>query len=158
MALPPSWLQFKVAFADLQTLLDVAPCVDESERQKRLLVALSTLDLACLALPEVALDHFDHMEWVRVDFRPVVVQAFPEFGYYNFVPPDFSTVVVEPVIKDAVDDLDEIIADVSHALEHEIQFGWERAAWEARESYEAHCGSHLVDLRSYVYRLRFIGP
>jgi hypothetical protein len=98
------------------------------------------------------------MEWVRVDFRPLVVRAFPEFGYYNFVRPDVPTGAVEPGINDAVDDLDGILADVSHALEHESQFGWERAAWEARESYEAHFGSHLVDLRSYVYRLRFIGP
>lgn len=98
------------------------------------------------------------MEWVRVDFRPRVAQAFPDFGYYNFVRPEVpSGAAIQSGVNDAVDDLAEILADVSGALDHEGQFGWERAAWEARESYETHFGSHLVDLRSYVYRLRFIG-
>ena len=152
------WRALKGAVADLHALLTSAPSLAREERGRELMHKLSALDIACLALRVVAPEFLDAHQLSRRDFRDAVESAFPELGYYNFVRPvapsaDDGVVVV----KDAIEDLEEILGDLDFALQHEAIEGWERAAWEIQDAYNIHLGSHLADLRSYLYRQCFIG-
>ncbi len=158
-AIPQSWLDLKAAVLQLHELLGRASGLSEELKQERLLRLLSSIELAVLSLPDISPEHWDHVEIERADYREAVCAAFPEFGFYNFVHPDtVGEANVLPEVNDAIDDLDEILADLDHSFQHEHPVGWRRAVWEVRESYGIHFGSHLVDLRAYVYRQRFPAP
>ena len=152
------WRALKGAVADIHALLASAPSLAREVRGRELIRRLSALDVACLALEVVTPEFLDVHEFSRPNLRDAVESAFPELGYYNFVRPvapgaDDSAVVV----KDAIDDLEEILGDLDFALQHETIEGWQRAAWEVQDAYNIHLGSHLADLRSYLYRQCFIG-
>jgi hypothetical protein len=156
---PPEWSAVKDAVAGLHAFLASAPTLATEVRHKELLRHLSILDVACLSLPSVSPEFLDAHELAGRNFRPVVEASFPDFGYYNFVRPVAPGVEDDdrPVVKDAVDDLEEILSDLDRALQLEAIEGWERAVWEVQESYGIHFGAHLADLRGYLYRTCFLG-
>lgn len=155
-AIPQAWDDLKAAAQQVGELLHRAPTLSGEVRQEQLLRLLSLIELAILSLPDSGPEHWDDVEISRADYREVVCDAFPEFGFYNFVRRDaLGDDDSLPDVNDAIDDLDEILSDLDHAFKHEAAIGRTRAVWEVRESHSTHFGSHLVDLRAYVYRLRF---
>jgi hypothetical protein len=90
--------------------------------------------------------------------REQIARAFPEFGYYDVIRPSPPEQEETSDIADAIEDLVEIAEDLIWAARYDDPFDWRDGAWEAKFSYAHHTGSHLADLRLYLYRLRFFGP
>lgn len=119
---------------------------------------LSRLEVATLTLPDVAPDDREERGPNTHDARrAAVAKAFPELGYYHSIRPSTPDEAQEVTIGDAVDDLADILGDIDKAIWVEASQGWRNGVWEAKFGYEHHFGAHLVDLRSYLYRLRFFG-
>jgi hypothetical protein len=87
-----------------------------------------------------------------------VGEAFPEFGLYHKIRPAPVSEPEEALAGYAVDDLADILRDLDSALNEASARGINEGIWCAKFKYEWHFGSHLADLRSHVYRLRFFGP
>ena len=62
------------------------------------------------------------------------------------------------MVGDAVDDITDIVGDLSEALWRYTAVGPDDAHWYFRFSYETHWGRYLHDLRSYIYAKQFYGP
>lgn len=130
------------------------------DRQRDLLIVLNKLELQCLALPDLTPDGDDkgaspNTYDVR---RAAVSMAFPELGFYHTATPSSVDQPAEMVVGDAVNDLADILRDIDDVCWVENAEGRINAVWQAKFNYEHHFGSHLADLRSYLYRLRFFGP
>jgi hypothetical protein len=156
---PEEWFAFKAVARELDAILARSAALSSEARQYALIVVLDRLELACLALPEVEPDERggDSPNTYRARYTSLS-SAFPELGYYyniRAVPPDPPE---EPTVGDAADDLADILRDLDGALWVEQEEGWRNGVWEAKFGYEHHFGAHLVNLRSYLYRLRFFGP
>lgn len=153
------WAAYKAVVVQLETLISSAAQLEPEDRQKRLLRVLNSLELACLDLPDVEPDDQEGNSPNTYDKRrSEVTTAFPEFGWYHSMRPSAVDEATEAGVGDAVDDLADILRDIDGVLWTEANEGESNAIWEAKFSYEHHAGSHLADLRSYLYRLRFFGP
>lgn len=156
---PKEWIEFNAVAQDLSALLARSAAMSPEERQHALIAILDRVELACLALPGVEPDEgVGESPNTHNERYAALSSAFPELGYYynvRAVPPDPPE---EPTVGDAADDLADILRDLDGALWVEQQEGWRNAIWVAKFGYEHHFGSHLVDLRAYLYRLRFFGP
>ena len=153
------WMTYKAVASELEALLARAGQLQAEDRQKQLLQALSRLELACLDLPDVEPDDQDGNSPNTYDSRrALVASAFPEFGLYRTIRSASVDEVEEVGVGDAIDDLADILRDIDGALWTEASQSETNAIWEAKFSYEHHSGEHLVDLRSYLYRLRIFGP
>jgi hypothetical protein len=160
MSAPPeTWRAFQAAVASLERLIEIAPGQEPETRQEQLLRVLNTLEIALLDLPDL----LGEKDNPRMPERPSVTReqiskAFPEFGYYHAIRPSPPEQNEASDIADAIEDLVEIADDLIWASRYDDTFDWRDGVWEARFSYAHHTGSHLADLRSYIYRLRFFGP
>jgi hypothetical protein len=154
-----AWTAFKEAVDGLESVLRNAASEEPERRQVSLLTALNHLELAVLALPDLAPETSDAggSPDTHADRRRELQTAFPELGYYNTA--DMRSVDPEQkaMIGDAADDLADILRDLDDVLWREANEGVVAAIWQGRESYETHFGAHLADLRAYLYRLRFFG-
>lgn len=126
------------------------------DRQLQLLMLLNTLENVVIELPDVSGDDEPTADPPAIS-REQIAAAFPEFGYYHAITPSSVDQDEEPVVGDAVDDLRDIVTDMTRAVRLG-EVNWRSGAWEAKFSHAHHSGSHLADLRSHLYRLRFFGP
>lgn len=152
-----AWLNFKLLVDRIEVLLKEAPGMESDARLHRLMILLNELELCYLAvdLVEPTEDRISGPDNTEIR-RPQVTAAFPELGYYHTIWASPANQPEEPVIGDAADDLIEILQDIDYALWAERRANWIDGAFEARFMYQAHTGSHLVNLRSHLYNLRFI--
>lgn len=148
------------AVRDLEALIERAVNLSPEDRQHELIEKLNKLELACLALPNVEPDTDDDAQSpnTHMDRRRTLGAAFPELGVYHKVRPSPPEDAEEIGFGDAANDLADILRDADDALWVERCQSLPNAVWQARFNYEHHFGSHLADLRSYLYRLRFFGP
>lgn len=152
------WDDFRKVAGELEVLLARAKATAPDDRQRDLLVILSKLELVCLALPYVSPQSDTAQSPNTYDARRAqVVASFPEFGMYHHIRPSPVSDPEDHVVGDAVDDLADILADIDSAFWEEKTHGRDDGIWQAKFSYEHHLGSHLVDLRSHIYRMRFFG-
>ena len=94
----------------------------------------------------------------RLDYvttRDVVRERFSDLGFYGVVFDPLRVPPEEPVIGDAVDDIADIIGDLSEVLWRYETLGIDDANWDFRFGYEIHWGRHLHELRFYLYVKRF---
>ncbi|HRE44990.1 MAG TPA: DUF5063 domain-containing protein [Terricaulis sp.] len=155
-----AWDDFVESAQELSALIARAGSLTPEDRQRDLIAALSGLELRCLALPQV--EPVDaaggespntHLRW-----RDAIASAFPEFGLYHSIRPSPASEPESATLSDAVNGLADIMRDIDDALWENGAHGRESGIWQAKFNYEHHLGSHLADLRSYLYRLRFFGP
>jgi len=130
------------------------PPQDAHARQIGLSRAVDDLLCAYHSAPEIAFDERDFSEppdsSVRFDFEGLA-QNFSDLGYYHVVMPAPPDCQADLMVGDAMDDLHDIIADLS-----EIVWRWQEtseadAIWHLRLSFEHHWGRHAVNLRSYLH-------
>lgn len=152
------WLTFKKCVEELEGLLATGQTRQPEDRQKVLLVVLNRLELACLNLPDVEPTDGGDSPNTYDARRAQVSSAFPEFGWYHHVRPSHADEEEQVGLGDPLDDLADILRDIDDALWTETNRGMASAIWQAKFNYEHHFGSHISDLRSYLYRLRFFGP
>ncbi len=150
-AVPQSWNDLKFATSQLKELLHCALALQEEARQERLFQLLNLIDLAVLSLPVSSPEHWDHVVVERHDYRALVCKAFPDFGYYNFIRPDtVGDAAALPDVNDAIDDLDEVLGDIEHVLDHEGAVG--KRAGLGGEG-ELRCAFRIAPCRSSRLRL-----
>lgn len=153
-----AWAAFKVADGEVRTLLVSAAAMSAGDRQRQLLVVLNKLELALLQLPDIEPgDEEEQAPSTYGHWREALKTAFPELGLFHMAAPNAEGSEEDAVLHDAHDDLADTLNGLDRFAWFEREQGWENAAWEARFDYETHLGSHISNLRAYVYRLRFQG-
>ena len=82
-----------------------------------------------------------------------LLARFPEYGYYAATDP--SEPISDSLTGDAIDDLADIVGELSEALWREEALGADDAHWHLRWSFEMHWGHHLRSLGLYLHVKRF---
>ena len=75
---------------------------------------------------------------------------FPKYGYYPVADPS-GTLDQEIGLNDAIDDLADIVRDLSETIWRFESFGADEAHWHFRFNYQIHWGQHLRELSHYLY-------
>jgi hypothetical protein len=133
-----------VALEAIPAELDaLAPALD------RLALAYSETPAGAPSEREEASPERDH-----TSLQHRIVARFPALGFYAVadpltVPPD------PPTLGDAIDDIADIVIDLSEVLWRSATMGTDDARWYFKFSYESHWGRHLHELRSYIHALQF---
>jgi hypothetical protein len=78
---------------------------------------------------------------------------FPDYGFYATTDP--SEPVSDVLAGDAIDDLADIVGDLSDLIWREDVLGADDAHWWLRERFATHWGRHLRDLSVYLHTKRF---
>lgn len=81
--------------------------------------------------------------------------SFPEFGFYSEMAPDasYKGALDGPMMGDAVDDLEDIVGDLSEVAVLLRKGETANAIWQFRFSFETHWGRHLRSLQGYIHYL-----
>ena len=82
-------------------------------------------------------------------------KRFPNLGFYGVIFDPLKLPPEEPVVGDAIDDIADIVSDLSEILWRHEMLGEEDANWHFRYLYEIHWGRHLHELRHYLFVKRF---
>ena len=84
--------------------------------------------------------------------REKVQKKFPNLGYYN-IPKDVSENLVksEIIVGDAIDDISDIVGDLSEVLWCFENTSKNDALWHYQNSYLSHWGRHLRELQLYLH-------
>lgn len=122
----------------------------------KLNVFLDEISLTYHSIPSVSVEKFiDTQKLEYEDIRRLVIKHFPELGLYN-LPQEITQHIGQTnlVIGDAVDDVTDILCDLS-----EISWCFENAdendaLWHFRSGYEHHWGKHLKQLQLYLHSLQ----
>ncbi len=92
----------------------------------------------------------------RHGLRETIAARFPSFGYYAVANP-LLVIDEKPGVGDAIDDLEDIAADLEGVVWRWENTDPEDAAWSYRFDYETHWGKHLHELRAYLHAKMFYG-
>ncbi len=126
----------------------------EPPSDKHLAQSLDGLALAYCECPEGSPAD---AELEMPDFLPQYSEVgarFPELGYYATADP--TTVLDEkPKVGDAIDDLVDIVRDLSEVSWRYDALGADDAHWHFRLLFEIHWGRHLRDLSLYLHAKQF---
>ncbi len=77
---------------------------------------------------------------------------FPELGQYAVVDP-VSDLPAEPMLGDPIDDLADIVGDLSAVIWRYENVGPEEAIWYFQFHFQVHWGRHLRELSLYLHAL-----
>lgn len=85
-------------------------------------------------------------------FRDKVKKRFPILGFYN-IPKDVSGEVEksELLVGDAIDDISDIVCDLSEILWCFENTSKNDALWHYQNSFRSHWGRHLRELQLYLH-------
>jgi len=126
-----------------------------------------SLDAIALALDRLALAYNDappgedadnQQEPPRQDYALVyanLARRFPDLGYYGVADPLEPAPASETMNGDAVDDLADLVIDLSEISWRADANGLADAHWHLRESFAIHWGWHLRSLALYLHARQF---
>jgi len=91
----------------------------------------------------------DYARW-----KKLIGEQFPGLGYYN-IPAALPVQIgaSEIPVGDSIDDLAEIAVEISECLQRWEHAGENNALWHLRFRYQAHWGTRLRNLQTYLYNL-----
>jgi hypothetical protein len=134
-----------------------SPPNDPQSRLRTLALALDRLALAYHSIGDIepgsAFVRPEKRDWAANHRR--LASLFPEFGLYTSIEPAASRkVAFDGIITgDAVDDLEDIVGDLSEVAALISRDETQNAVWNFKFSFETHWGRHLRDLQGYVHHL-----
>ena len=141
------------AIADFLDLIEKGKDSIEANEQS-LIFSLDKLALA-YHFSEYEFDERDYPDPPDKDYkqlRAIVIQRFPNFGYYN-LPKEITSKIPDTgvIVGDAIDDITDIAQDMQA-----IRWRWDKtsdrdALWHFRLGYYSHWGNHLRELQFYLY-------
>ncbi len=84
--------------------------------------------------------------------REKVQKRFPDLGFYN-IPQDVSEKLEksEIIVGDAIDDISDIVGDLSEVLWCFENTSKNDALWHYQNSFRSHWGKHLRELQLYLH-------
>jgi hypothetical protein len=140
----------------LVALLPGTPGAAREVALRALARALDEVLLAYDGLPPCAPDEREGSDaYEPRDHGAAIRAAFPEFGMYWVAAPDpVDQPAGEPMVGDAVDDLDDILNELASIRWRAEAWGASAAAYHAALM-QGHCLMHLLALRRYLHRLLF---
>lgn len=95
----------------------------------------------------------DNVEPPTRDFKTTydqLAQRFPELGLYATCDP-LNLNTSKMLTGDAIDDLADIVGDLSEVIWRNKKVGTENAIWHFCNDYEIHWGRHLRELTLYLH-------
>ena len=131
--------------------------INLDDNLNKLNMFLDEISFAYHSTPDVKGETFaDTQKQNYTAIRSLVIRHFPELGLYN-LPQAITDHIgqTDIVVGDAVDDLTDIVCDLSGVIwcfEHTDE---NDALWHLRFGYQHHWGKHLRTLQLYLYSLQF---